>query len=60
MVYRLGPEGKIIKVKGAGGLTPKDASAEYRRREVAYAYSWFRNITHDTFGHVARGGSVLG
>ncbi|UCE89398.1 MAG: FAD-dependent oxidoreductase, partial [Pseudomonadota bacterium] len=25
MVYRLGPDGKIIKVKGSGGLTPKDA-----------------------------------
>ena len=50
MVYNLGPRGKIQKVKGAGGLTPIDASDEMRKREVAYAYSWFKNITHDIFG----------
>ena len=49
-VYRLGDDGKIAAVKGAGGLTPADASAEMRRREVAYAHSWFNNITHDVFG----------
>lgn len=49
MVYRLGAKGKIEKVKGAGGLTPKDASDAMRKREVSYAYSWFKNITHDTF-----------
>ncbi|WP_455202207.1 FCSD flavin-binding domain-containing protein [Kaarinaea lacus] len=49
MVYKLGAEGKIQKVKGAGGLTPIDASDEMRKREVAYAYSWFKNITHDIF-----------
>jgi len=50
MVYKLSPKGKIQKVKGAGGLTPIDASDEMRKREVAYAYSWFKNITHDIFG----------
>ena len=50
MVYRLGDKGKIIKIKGSGGLTPANASAEMRKREVAYAHSWFKNITHDTFG----------
>ena len=50
MVYRLGAKGKIEKVKGAGGLTPKDASDAMRKREVSYAYSWFKNITHDSFG----------
>ncbi|KPJ93703.1 MAG: hypothetical protein AMJ55_07540 [Gammaproteobacteria bacterium SG8_15] len=50
MVYNLGPKGKIQKVAGAGGLTPVDASDEMRKREVAYAYSWFKNITHDIFG----------
>ena len=48
-VYRL--QGDVITpVKGAGGLTPMDASAEDRKREVLYAYSWFKNITHDIFG----------
>jgi sulfide dehydrogenase [flavocytochrome c] flavoprotein subunit len=50
MVYRLGKQDKIEKIKGAGGLTPMDASAAMRRREVAYAHSWFNNITHDIFG----------
>ena len=50
MVYRLGNEGKIIKVKGSGGLTPGDTTPEMRKREVAYAHSWFQNITHDVFG----------
>ncbi len=50
MVYRLGPDGKIMKVKGAGGLTPADSPAKYRKREVLYAHSWFNNITHDVFG----------
>ena len=50
MVYRLGDKGKIIKIKGSGGLTPMKASADMRKREVDYAHSWFKNITHDTFG----------
>ncbi len=47
-VYRLAEDGsKITKV--SGGLTPMDASAETRKREVAYAHSWFDNITSDIF-----------
>ena len=50
-VYRFNEaEGSIAGVKGAGGLTPKNASAEHLRREVGYAHSWFENITHDIFG----------
>ena len=53
-VYRLGKddEGKQVigGVKGAGGLTPSDASPEQLRREVEYAHSWFNNITKDVFG----------
>lgn len=50
MVYRLGEDGKVMKVKGSGGLTPMDATPEMRAREVKYAHSWFTNITHDVFG----------
>ena len=46
-VYRL--KGDVI-AKVSGGLSPKDASPEQRAREVQYAYSWFNNITQDTFG----------
>ena len=53
-VYRLGKDDKgaqvIGGVKGAGGLTPSDASPEHLRREVGYAHSWFNNITKDVFG----------
>lgn len=41
---------KIIKIKGAGGLTPLDASDQMRQREADYAHSWFNNMTHDIFG----------
>jgi sulfide dehydrogenase [flavocytochrome c] flavoprotein subunit len=48
-VYRLAKDGsKITKV--SGGLTPGDASPEVFKREVAYAHSWYNNITNDMFG----------
>ncbi len=47
-VYHL--DGDTIKpVKGAAGPSPLDASAEDRKREVAYAKSWFKNITQEMF-----------
>ncbi|NPA72127.1 MAG: FAD-dependent oxidoreductase [Gammaproteobacteria bacterium] len=48
MVYAY-KDGKIIKVKGSGGLTGA-YDAELRKREVLYAHSWFANITADVFG----------
>ncbi|MDH5484136.1 MAG: NAD(P)/FAD-dependent oxidoreductase [Gammaproteobacteria bacterium] len=50
MVYRMGKDGKIMKIEGSGGLTPADSSAAMRKREVGYAHSWFNNITDDIFG----------
>lgn len=47
MVYNVA-EGKIAEVKGSGGLTG-EYDAKTREREVAYAHSWFKNITADTF-----------
>jgi sulfide dehydrogenase [flavocytochrome c] flavoprotein subunit len=48
-VYKLAEDrSKIEKI--AGGLTPMDASAEARKREVQYAYSWFNNMTAEMFG----------
>lgn len=49
MVYDL-QDGKLSKVSGSGGLTPKDSSPESRAREVQYAYSWYQNIVTDSFG----------
>ncbi len=45
MVYDL-KNGKVSKVKGSGGLTPKDAN---RGIEAIYAESWYNNITDDLF-----------
>ena len=47
--YRPNEEGKIVRIKGVGGLSPLDASPEFRKREVAYANSWYKNITHEMF-----------
>jgi len=49
MVYQL-KDGKIGGVKGAGGLSPSDASDATRKAEAIYARSWFHNITSDIFG----------
>ncbi|MCB1727866.1 MAG: FCSD flavin-binding domain-containing protein [Gammaproteobacteria bacterium] len=47
-VYRLSEDGKVIdSIDGSGGLSPMDASAEHRKREVTYAHSWFRNVIDD-------------
>jgi len=50
-VYRLNQDGSAIAgVEGSGGLTPSDAPEFALAREVQYAYSWYNNIVHDTFG----------
>ena len=47
-VYQL-VDGKIVGVKGAGGLSPMDASAKTRAIEAEFARSWFKNIASDMF-----------
>jgi len=47
-VYELAEDRSEIKKLG-GGLTPMDATAEARAREVQYAYSWFNNMTAEMF-----------
>ena len=37
----------IQPVAGSGGLSPMEASAEQRKREVSYAHSWFKNVIND-------------
>lgn len=47
-VYNLDAEtNTILPIKGAGGLSPMDASDEQRKREVSYAHSWFKNVIND-------------
>jgi sulfide dehydrogenase [flavocytochrome c] flavoprotein subunit len=49
MVYGYA-DGKIVKIKGSGGLSPTGASAEYRQREADYARGWYESIASDIFG----------
>ncbi len=43
-------EGKLIEVPGSGGVSPMDATAAFRKMEVAHARSWYKNITTEMFG----------
>lgn len=49
-VYRYSKEKGIYKVKGSGGVSPKDADADYRKHEARYAKGWYDSITFDSFG----------
>lgn len=37
----------IESIPNSGGVSPLDASAEIRKREVSYAHSWFDNVIDD-------------
>jgi sulfide dehydrogenase [flavocytochrome c] flavoprotein subunit len=50
MVYKLGPDGTIVDVEKAGGVSPVGAPTWVRKREAVYARSWFDNIVADVFG----------
>ena len=45
-VYRMGESG-IAAVEGAGGVSPKDATAAFRREEARYSVGWYQSITSD-------------
>lgn len=49
-VYRLNEKGVLEGVKGAGGLSPKDAPRLQRVQEANYAQGWYKGITQDSFG----------
>ena len=49
-VYRLGEDGVLAGVKGAGGLSPAKAPGLLRTQEAGYARGWYASITADTFG----------
>ena len=49
-VYRLGEDGLLQGVRGAGGLSPTDATAQQRAQEAGYAQGWYKSIVADSFG----------
>ncbi len=48
-VYRFS-DGSIKGVQGAGGVSPADASREFRTQEANYARGWYAAITSDSWG----------
>jgi sulfide dehydrogenase [flavocytochrome c] flavoprotein subunit len=42
--------GLLADVEGAGGVSPLEASRDFRAREADYAQSWFATITAEVFG----------
>lgn len=50
-VYKYdGEKNAIVEIQGSGGLSKANASADVRKRETAFAYSWFTNIVSDSWG----------
>ncbi len=43
-------DGKMRAVEDAGGVSPRDASRAFRRREAEYAPGWYASLTQDIFG----------
>ncbi len=42
--------GKIIKIKGSGGLSPSGASDAFHADEADYARGWYESISRDIWG----------
>jgi sulfide dehydrogenase [flavocytochrome c] flavoprotein subunit len=49
-VYEVGKDNTIVAVKGAGGVSPLDATQRHRRLESLFWNSWYENIIADSFG----------
>ncbi len=49
-VYRVDDAGAIKMVEGAGGLSPAEATPEFRAQEAEHARSWDQNLTGDIYG----------
>lgn len=43
-------DGKIIEVKGSGGVSPRQASGDIRKLEAAYGVAWYNAIAQDAWG----------
>ena len=49
-VFRIGADGSITAVQGAGGVSPVGASADFRHREAEYGRGWYASTTTEMFG----------
>ncbi len=48
-VYRV-IDDELTAVEGAGGVSPRDASPDFRKDEADYAFGWYKSITADIWG----------
>lgn len=48
-VYRV-IDGKIAEVPDSGGVSPAEASPEFRQKEARYASGWYAAISRDSWG----------
>ena len=48
-VYQVA-DGKIVEVKGSGGVSPRDASDTVRKLEAQHGVAWYNAIARDTWG----------
>jgi sulfide dehydrogenase [flavocytochrome c] flavoprotein chain len=49
-VYRVGANGAIAAVQGAGGVSPTGAAAAFRQQEADFARGWYASITTEMYG----------
>jgi sulfide dehydrogenase [flavocytochrome c] flavoprotein subunit len=49
-VFRVGEDGAIAAVQGAGGVSPTGQSAEVHALEAEYARGWYASITTEIYG----------
>jgi len=49
MVYGF-KDGKIIKIKGSGGVSPSGTGTSFREKEANYARGWYESISNDIWG----------
>jgi sulfide dehydrogenase [flavocytochrome c] flavoprotein subunit len=40
-------DSKIVEIKGSGGVSPKDADANFREMEAIYSAGWYSSIVND-------------
>ncbi len=43
-------EGKIVEVKGSGGVSPREATDTVRKLEAQHGVAWYNAIARDTWG----------
>jgi sulfide dehydrogenase [flavocytochrome c] flavoprotein subunit len=49
-VFRIGEDGTITAVQGAGGVSPTGATREFRSLEADFARGWYASITAEMYG----------